>query len=556
MKKQKGLYDRLQKLAGVLVLVAVLAAGLSMDAFKIISHAESTGKITANTAKVRQEASTSSNTLASVSKGNTVTVKGQTQASDGHIWYQVVYNGDQTGYIRGDLMEITDGSTPGNIVASTTGQTTEPAQGNAGDESVVEVVDVQPVSASVSGTSPVRVRQNASTTSRIVSTAQGGLAMTVTGTASGTDGNEWYRVNFISNGSEVTGFIRADYVALDGELVAGVEGGEGGEAVEQPAEQVTENEYGGVDGSKDWDTFYQDDIWHLVDNTSGKSYSIPQIFETVETNNNTLKEVLATNKTQQIIVVVLVIVVVLLICAISVMFFKFKELKDDAYYESVENETIRRRSADRAGQSGNGAKAEGNGGRRPAPQRAEDGGNAHRQAGERNNGRRSEGARPEGRRPEGARPEGQRSERQGAEGQRPAGSGKKRRPVNGAESGQRRPAEDRRREERPADDDRHPAERRTVVPERVKRPHVQDEADKVREAAKELEEETEDIRENVQESADSITENIEQAAKEVSREIEAETVARSAVKPKWKSKNFADDDEFEFQFLDWDDDQE
>ncbi|MBR1853071.1 MAG: SH3 domain-containing protein [Lachnospiraceae bacterium] len=562
MKKLNRLYDRMQMLAGALVLVVALVAGLSMDAFTIISHAESTGKITASTVKIRQEASTSSNTLASVSKGDTVVVKGQTQASDGYTWYQVVINGDQTGYIRGDLMEITDGSTPGTIVASTTGQTTTTTPtGTNNDESVVEVVDVQPVSASVSGTSPVRVRQNASTTSRIVSTAQGGLAMTVTGKASGTDGNEWYRVTFIANGSEVTGFIRADYVTVDGELVAGGETAPA-EASEQPTEQPIENTDTGVDGSKDWDTFYQDNIWHLVDNTSGKSYSIPQIFETVETNNNTLKEVLATNKTQQIAVVALVIVVVLLICAMSVLFFKLKEVKEDAYYEKVERETMRKRAADRTGQTGNGTKVETNTGNRPTGQRSAEGGNnGQRQAGgARNNGKRPEGVNQEGQRADGRRPESQRNEGQKASSQRPTGSGKKHRPASGANNGQRRPAEDRRpveertQEKRQSAEDKRTAERRAAEQERTKA--VQ--AEKVPEKADILDigADVEEVREDVQESVDRITENIEEAAKEVSREIEAEAVARGAAKPKWKSKNFADDDEFEFQFLDWDEDQE
>ena len=75
---------------------------------------------------------------------------------------------------------------------------------------------MQPISASATGGQSIRVRANASTTSQIVTTAKEGLALTVTGQATGTDGNVWYQVTFIDNGSEVTGFIRNDYVTLSG----------------------------------------------------------------------------------------------------------------------------------------------------------------------------------------------------------------------------------------------------------------------------------------------------------------------------------------------------
>lgn len=539
MKNANRLYKRLRKIAWALALVAVLAAGLSMDAFTIISRADSAGKITANTAKVRKEASTSSDTLASVKKGDTVTIKGQTQAGDGYTWYQVIYDGTNTGYIRSDLMEVTDGTTPGTIVPSTTGQTTgSTSNTSASDETLVEVIQVQPVSAKVSGSSPVRVRQNASTTSRIVSTAQGGLALTVNGTASGTDGNEWYQVTFISNGAEVSGFVRADYVTLDGELVA-ADGAQQQEVSPQDA-QPEKNEYSAVDTSKAWDTYYQDDIWHLVDNTSGKSYGIDQIFQTVETNNKTLKEVLATNKTQQIAVVALVILVVILVCVISVLVFKLKEMKDAAYYEKIERETARRRSAERTSQ--NGAKTGKGSGQRPAGQKPN---------GQRANGNGAKSQHPTGQKPAGQHANGGRNNGQHPAAQRP--------------NGQRRPADAEETVQRQRPGEKQEAERRTVMPEQPlsekQGESVREDAQEVTAAAMQENEVTvneavstaQEAEQNVQEG---FTENIEEAAKEIAREMGDPVPAASTEKPKWKSKNFVDDDEFEFQFLDWDEDQE
>ena len=186
------------------------------------------------------------------------------------------------------------------------------------DEKLVDVTEVEPVSASVSSSSPVRVRQNASTTSRIVTTAQSGLALTVVGQATGTDNKEWYQVSFISNGSEVSGFIRADYVTVNGELAA-----PGSASPSQPETQQPEATPEPETAGKAWDTYY-DTKWHLVDNTTGNSYDIEQIFSSVEANTKTLQDTLSENKTLQIVVIIMVILVILLATGISFLIFKIK----------------------------------------------------------------------------------------------------------------------------------------------------------------------------------------------------------------------------------------
>lgn len=471
MKKTNGMRKSLRVMAGVFALVAVLAMGLGMDAFSIVSLADSAGKITATSAKIRKEASTSSDTVGSVEQNAKVSVKGQIKGSDGYTWYQVAVDGGN-GYIRSDLMEITDGSTPANIVAATT-TTQQPAAStpttSTPDETLVEVVEVEPVSANVSGTSPVRVRQNASTTSRIVSTAQGGLALTVTGTATGTDGKNWYRVNFIANGAEVTGFIRADYVKVNGDIVPAGSVPEATEPVEQ--ETPVEESVAPAE-NKAWDTFYQNDVWHLVDNSNGNAYDINKIFETVEANNKTLKETLAANQTQQVVVIALVIAIVLLILVISVLFFKNKELKD-AYEELVERSN-RRRSAERP--------ASRQEGERPVRQRP------------------AEGERPVKKRP--------------VEGERPV----RQRPVEGERPVRQRPTEG----ERPVR--QRPAEGERPVKQRPVEANMADAVQPVKEP--------------------------------VVEPVPEQAPAKPQDPGKRKARNFVDDDEFEFQFLDWDEDQE
>lgn len=501
MKKENRWYGRLKAIAGALVLVAVLAAGLSSDAFTIVSRADSAGKITATSAKIRKSASTSSDTLASVARGDSVSVKGQTTGSDGYTWYQVVVNGSETGYIRSDLMEITDGSTPASLTNSTTTQTTPSSSTpttSTPDETVVEVTAVEPISGNVSGTSPVRVRQNASTTSRIVSTAQGGLALTVTGTANGTDGKEWYQVTFSTNGTEVQGFIRADYVSVSGELtLAGTQT----EQPEVPAEPAAE-EPDTKEETKDWETYYQNETWHLLDNTSGKSYDIQNIFDTVQANNDTLTEVIATNKTQQIVIVALVILAVVLISVISILFFKLKDANDAAYFEAAERENARRRNGDRPAQRPQGSRPAQGGQRSQNGSRPAQNGEVRRQ---RPAGQQA----PSGRTGSGERP----ATAKNGNGSRPAGQ-KARQVVSTEHAVKQRPAEELAQEEV------------QIAETPVQEQYAEEREPKVR-----------------------------QTTEQPQRPQHTEEQPRKAA-PERRARNFADDDEFEFQFLDWDEEQE
>ncbi len=477
MKKCSRFQNWLKTAMGVCMLLAALVVGICLDSF--VSLADGAGKVTATSAKVRKEASTGSETVGSVLQGTTVSVTGQTTGSDGYTWYKVTIDGGVTGYIRSDLMELTDGSNPAQVVTPTTISGTPTT--STPDEPLVDVAEVEPVSASVSGGSPVRVRQNASTTSRIVTTAQSGLALTVIGQATGTDNKEWYQVSFISNGSEVSGFIRADYVAVSGELVP-----KGSAQTPEPEmPEVPEQEP--VQETKDWETYY-DTKWHLVDNVTGNSYDIAQMFSAVEANTKTLQDTLKEKKTQQAIIIVLVIIIILLGTVVSFLIFKLKDMADSVYFNQVEQETLRRKNVDRpvtrnqngqrvmqtVGEEGTKRPAEGQPGQRPA--------------GARPVGQRPAQGQP-GQRPAGARPVGQRPA-QGQPGQRPAGAQPAQRPVDGQAPVRQRPATPREMED---------AKTQVFAPEEIAQ---------------------------VQENA------------------------------AWQSKNFVNEDEFEFQFLDWSEDEQ
>lgn len=536
MKKRIGLQIKWKTLMGALVLLAALTVGLNVNS--IVSLADSAGKITATSAKIRKEPSTTSETVGSAVQDAKVSVTGQITGSDGYTWYKVVVDGGTVGYIRSDLMEITDGSTPASVVAPTTNTSSTPTTSTP-DETLVDVADVEPVSASVKGNSPVRVRQNASTTSRIVTNAEGGMALTVIGQATGSDNKEWYLVQFIANGSEVSGFIRADYVNLSGELVPA------GSVVEPPVEEVPEVKEEPKEEAKMWETTYTegDSKWHLVNNETKESYDIAQIFAANEANAKTLEDVLKEKKSQQVIIIVLVILVVLLATGVSLLFFKMKDLADAAYYNEVEQETMRRRTADRPisksqGSSGSkgtkptGQRPAGSQGTRPAGQRP-----AGAQGGQRPAG--SQGARTAGQRPAGAQG-GQRPA--GSQGARPAGQ----RPAN-AQGGQRPASSQGARPtgQRPAGTQGARPTGQRPAGSQGTRP-----AGTAQSVAKQH---------PVQEPAEEMVQNIFTDDTVVYDRADVQQAAKAAEQIRqeenagWKAKNFTNEDELEFHFLNLED---
>ena len=501
MKKTVQRISKCKAFWGMLALVLVLGAGLFAGDLAIVSHAESAAKVTASSAKIRKSADSSSEVIGSASKDKTISIKSQTKGADGYTWYEVYVDANTLGYIRSDLVSITDGSTPssssGTTTTTTTTTTATPAP--AVNETPVEVTAVEPLSATVTGGQSVRVRSNASTTSQIVTTAENGMALTVTGQATGTDGKTWYQITFISNSIEVTGFIRSDYVALSGELQAPVE--------EQPTEEqpVEEQPEDTQTTSKDWDTQLQGDAWYLLDMAGQKQYKIEDLFNSIDqiTEINAQFDTDQKKlKSQKAVIIVLVILLVFLAAAVTLLIFKIKDMMDAADFSDAE-ESVRRRRVDRP-KTG-----------RPAGQSSRPQGSQkvmHEVGAERRptgQGQRSvtgqqtrptgQGARPAG---QGARPAGQSSRPVADQQARPAGQGA--RPVAGQQA-------------RPAGQGARP------VAGQQARPAGQ--------------------------GARPVAPQVDRPARPVQNGGNQD--------PGWKSKNFmSDDDEFEFEFLNWDGDEE
>ena len=124
MKKTVQRTSKFKVFWGMLALVFVLGAGLFSENLAIVSHAESAAKVTASSAKIRKSADSSSEVIGSAAKDKTISIKSQTKGADGYTWYEVYVDANTLGYIRSDLVNITDGSTPPSSSGTTTTTTT------------------------------------------------------------------------------------------------------------------------------------------------------------------------------------------------------------------------------------------------------------------------------------------------------------------------------------------------------------------------------------------------------------------------------------------------
>ncbi len=517
---------------GVMTIAAVLLLAVFVKGFSIVSHAESAAKVTAASANIRKEPNSTSETIGSTERDKVISIKSQVQGSDGYTWYEVYVNADTLGYIRSDLVQITDGTTPptGSAPATSTPPPSTPTQAPTAqipDEPLVDVTAVNPASAAVTGGESVRIRQNASTTSRIITTVKNGMALTITGMATGTDGKQWYQVTLLSNGAETTGFIRSDFTTVKAEELTPLTADPPAE--EPPAEEPpADNPEAPVEPAEEkaYETILQDGQWMLVDvegkysNNPGEAFSIDTVMEGVKKNAAMYEESEKTVKMQKIIIIILVIILVIAAAAITLLIFKVKDITDAQYFNEVENETLQRRGARTQGGGQKAIQTAGN--------ERQGGRGAGARQGASQGQQRPQGGRPagasQGQRPQGGRPAGA-SQGQRPQGSRPAGEGQGQRPQGGRPAGEgQRPQGG-----RPAGEGQRPQGGRPAGAQ-GQRPQ----------GAR---------------PAEQPPQGNQRPASQGQRPQGNRPASQGQQNPGWQSKNFmADEDEFEFEFLNYDGD--
>lgn len=492
--------------AAMLVLVMVCF----VDIFSIVSQA-STGKANAN-AKIRKEASTNSTAVGSVTKGASIEISGETKGSDGKVWYQVTVDGT-SGYIRSDLVDVTDTSTGGEGNAATS-QNTNPDG----------VEQVNPVAAKISGGNTVRVRTSASTenSNNILTTVANGTDVTVVARTTGTDKKLWYQVKLTVNGKEVIGYIRNDYLTISGEVTPLTE-----ETVNPPQENTTpvdntpQENNGNTDvitPTKRYETKLMNDKWYILDYEENKQYDIDQIFTATKDYEERYTKELEKNKSIRTWLVVFAILAMAGCASAGYLFYRYKELKDAEFISNIEN-NVSRRTAERP-KNGTRSSAQQSGREKPA---IKDGMEPRREERGTQNGQRQTGNRAQQNAQRQAAAQGQSAQRQNsAQPQQGRGNG-----GQAQQTAQRAGAGQAQGAQRQAAG--QPQQRPAGAP----------------------------VQQNSQRSVNAQSQQAAQRPQNAQPQQTAQrTQPQQAQQPQNRAKNFAQEDDKEFEFLNWDSDDE
>lgn len=323
---------------------SILTAACAMMFFighKEICFADTTGKVTADSAKIRQSANVNSEVIGSTSAGKTVTITGEVTDASGDLWYEVYVDADTKGYIRSDLVSA-DGSVPsiqpssdtGSTTASDTDDTTTPGASAQGAEIPAET-EMDPQYASVK-VAIAKVRSGASTTKGVVDTLPENTQVIVSGQTNGSDGNIWYYITFTGTGEvEKTGYIRNDLINL-GEMVPIEDSAE-----EMPEDTRTESPTEPSATNNDYQLIYElnpdgEFEYYLYDNTGEQKtrQKLAEVLAAAHAQSLNNDKNAKTVSKQKIAIVILIAIIILLAGLMTFMFFKLR----DAYYESYEDD--------------------------------------------------------------------------------------------------------------------------------------------------------------------------------------------------------------------------
>ena len=288
----------------MIVAGVALAASLSFMAGSVLPVLAATTTVTADACNVRSEASTSSDSVFSVKRGQKLEVTGSTSADDGYTWYKVS-DGGKTGYIRADLVETPDGAVEG--AASTTSKpAAEPAAAEAGEAQPVEAtISSADALTAVVTADTVTVRSGASTSTAKAASAKNGQEVNISGQTTDADGMVWYQISYADGDKAVNGYIRSDFLQVtsvkeEEPVVEEPVEEEAPVAPAQPADYECRFE-ANADGIEEW---------FLYDHINGTKQSINNIYAVMkQSQENTVDKSESSGPLKAIIIIMAVIII-------------------------------------------------------------------------------------------------------------------------------------------------------------------------------------------------------------------------------------------------------
>ncbi len=341
--KMKKLWRNKGKKIGKSMVIAACAMVFFLTQ-KNVCFAETTGKVIAETANLRQATDVNSTVVGSTARGAKITLTKKVTDASGTTWYEVVVNANTKGYIRADLVEVDSSaanlptenaqSSAGNeeaanneVAASETSQTSSTGAANqpeTGMEAQYATVSVE----------KAKIRSGASTENGVVDNIPQNTSVIVSGQSDDpSNGKTWYYVTFTgTDGTEKTGYIRSDLVQL-GDVVPVEETQETEEPQEEEAvtEEPAEN--------KDYEVVYTTNEngeyeWYLYNNLEGNRQKLEEVLAAAHAQSINDSLDAATVAKQRIVIIIMIAVIIVLAVAMTIMIFKLR----DAYYEDYEDD--------------------------------------------------------------------------------------------------------------------------------------------------------------------------------------------------------------------------
>lgn len=311
--------------------------------FGIESYAftRTTGEVTGSSVKVRKEASTESEVVASVRAGDDLDVTDAVNGTDGKVWYKIIVSANEYGYIRSDFVTLASGEqTPStNTTTDTTTNTTTDNTTDTTDTSETTEITPMDTQKGHTNTNNVKVRKAATTNSDEVDRLSQDQIFNITGTSEGPDGKMWYYVSYIDGGASKKGFIRSDLVTIMEEEQEEEPDDTTGETTDEVIKVEDE------DTSKpnipapttNYEAVYTTDengdyVWYLYDRTAGQRYKVEQLLQVSKQQQEEMDDLSSANFGLKIGLIITICLLVMVAVAIAFYILKQREEEENTAY--------------------------------------------------------------------------------------------------------------------------------------------------------------------------------------------------------------------------------
>lgn len=157
-------------------------------------------------ANIRSYASTDGDIRSKLSQGTTVTIVSEKTGDDSQKWYKISYTVNSTalqGYIRGDLLTLSTGSTASGSGTSNSSGSSSSGSSSSGSSSSSSS------SGNSSGSGVAEVMSYASPYADVRTTLANGTKVTIIKEVTGEDGEKWTKISFEQNGKRVEGYVKS-----------------------------------------------------------------------------------------------------------------------------------------------------------------------------------------------------------------------------------------------------------------------------------------------------------------------------------------------------------